>query len=95
MDQQHKLVTVCKDQYFPYLDMKLVWSKEEELQFQVYMKPNQQLKHLNNGSTHTEATFKAMPKGVHRRLAKLTTVTEENVNKTLKEVYPDILRPWN
>ena len=87
--KDNKLVTVCRKQYFPYLDMKLVWSKkDEELQFQVYRKPNQQLKYLNTDSTHTRSCFKAIPKGVYKRLAKLTTMTESNANKTLKEIYP-------
>ena len=53
------------------------------------MKPNQQLKCLNQGSAHTPKCFKAIPQGVCQRLAKLTTVTEKNANKTLKEIYPD------
>ena len=51
--EHNKLVKVHRKESFPYLDMNLVWSEEEELQFQVYMKPNQQLKYLNKGSTHT------------------------------------------
>ena len=87
-EEYDELVSVCRKDYFPYLDMKLVWSNEEELQFQVYMKPNQQLKYLNNDSTHTYSCFKAIPNGVYKRLAKLTTMTEGNANKTLKEIYP-------
>ena len=68
--------------------MELIWSKQKELQFQVYMKPNQQMKYLNKGSTHTGATFKAIPNWVYQRLAKLTTMTEENENLTSKKSYP-------
>jgi hypothetical protein len=52
------------------------------------MKPNQQLKYLNKGSAHTEACYKAIPKGVYQRLAKLTSMTEENENLTLDAIYP-------
>ena len=52
------------------------------------MKPNQQLKYLNNDSTHTFSCFKAIPNGVYNRLAKLTTMTEDNANMTLKAIYP-------
>ena len=54
----------------------------------VNIKPNQELKYLNRGSTHTSACFKAIPSGVFGRLAKLTTMTPENANKPLEELYP-------
>ena len=75
------MVSIEKGKGFPYLDMELVWSEQGELQFQVYMKPNQQMKYLNKGSAHTHACFKAIPNGVYQRLAKLTTMTEENGDK--------------
>jgi hypothetical protein len=86
--EHNKMVSIERGKGFPYLDMELIWSEQKELQFQVYMKPNQQLKYLNKGSTHTGAVFKAIPKGVYQRLAKLTTMTEMNGNLTLKEIYP-------
>ena len=69
--------------------MELIWSKEGNLQFQVHLKPNQQVKCLNKGSVHTNACFKAIPDGVYKRLAKPTTVTDENKDKKLDELYPD------
>ena len=30
-------VKACAKDYFPHLDMKLVWSNEDKLQFQVHM----------------------------------------------------------
>ena len=79
---------VEKKEAFPHLDMELVWSKEGKLQFQVHLKPGQQLKCLNKGSTHTGACFKAIPAGVCQRLAKLTALTDDNKNKSLDEIYP-------
>ena len=70
-------VTVCNDDSFPYLDMKFYWSGDNLL-FQVHMKPNQQVKYLNQGSAHRKEVFKAIPLGVMGRLAKLTSRTEEN-----------------
>ena len=81
-------VTIEKGKVFPYLDMELFWSPEQELQFQVHLKPNQELKYLNKGSTHTTACFRAIPSGVFGRLAKLTTMTPANANKPLEELYP-------
>ena len=51
---ESELVKISKKDSFPFLDMAMFW-KEEELNFRVYMKDKQQLKYLNNGSTHTNA----------------------------------------
>jgi hypothetical protein len=74
---------------FPYLDMQMFWTENEELNFKVHLKPNQELKYLNRGSNHTKATFKAIPHGVLSRLAKLTTMTEENKNTRMNALYPE------
>ena len=89
-EEYHKDVSVVRDKEFPFLDMKLLWSEEGNLQFQIYRKPNQQLRYLNKGSTHTKACFKAIPTGVFKRMAKLTTVTEDNADKSLRELYPKL-----
>ena len=73
---------VVNEKVFPYLDMEMRWNEKEELRFfQVHMKPNQKLKYLNNDSTHTQATFKAIPNGVIGRLNKLTSRTKELCRK--------------
>lgn len=82
-------VTIVKGKTFLYLDMELIWSDKNNLHFQVHLKENQQLKYLNKGSSHTNPCFKAIPKGVCQRLAKLTTVTKENGDKPLNEIYPN------
>ena len=81
-------VQVCTDSYLPYLDTEIFWNSNLNLQFRVHLKPNQQLKYLNRGSSHTPGCFKAIPTGVCKRLAKLTTLTEENKNKKMDELYP-------
>ena len=85
---RNKKLSINREKYFPYLDMELYW-RENELKFQVHLKENQLLKYLNQGSTHTKATFKSIPHGVLRRLANLTSVTPETENKRLNELYPD------
>jgi len=77
---------------FPCLDTELVWSDEGSLQFQVHLKPNQQLKHLNADSIHTNACFKAIPSGVYKRLSKLTTVADANKDLPLDQLYPQHLK---
>ena len=68
---RNKKVTINRKSAFPYLDMELYW-RGDELKFRVHLKPNQQLKYLNKGSTHTNATFKSIPHGVIKRLSTLT-----------------------
>ena len=80
-------VTVCTDLVFPYLDMALSWSSNGSLQFSVFCKPNQQLKYLSSCSTHSTATFKAIPHGVALRLAQLTTIDESNEDKSISDLY--------
>jgi hypothetical protein len=84
----HKAVSVNKGESFPYLDMEMYWSVDNQLFFKVHLKPNQQLKYLNRGSTHTEACFKSIPSGVLKRLASLTTRTEDSEMKCLDKLYP-------
>ena len=81
-------VTVCTNDSFPYLDMEFYWS-DDNLLFQVHMKPNQQVKYLNQGSTHRKDVFKAIPSGVMGRLAKLTSQTEENGDVRIDILYPE------
>ncbi len=47
------------------------------------------MKYLNGESTHQNHCFKAITKGVFKRLAKLTTVNESNENAKLKDLYPE------
>jgi hypothetical protein len=83
-----KFVTICTDDVFPYLDMELYWC-DDDLKFKVHLKPNQKLKYLNKGSCHTSACFKSIPSGVIRRLSILTSLTPENENVPINELYPE------
>jgi len=84
----NKNVKINRDVAFIYLDMELYWLNTN-LEFCVHLKPNQLLKYLNKGSTHTAVCFKAIPSGVVRRLASLTALTTENANKRINELYPE------
>jgi hypothetical protein len=64
------------------------WSPEGNLQFRVHLKENQVLKYLNRRSTHTDACFAAIPTEVMKRLASLTTRTEESEITRMDELYP-------
>ena len=50
--------------YFPFLDMEMRWGANSELTFNVHIKPNQEIKYLNDGSSHTPGCFKAITTGV-------------------------------
>ena len=80
--------TIRGEDSFLYLDMEMFWSKRGDLQFRVHLKANQQLKYLNRGSKHMEVCFQAIPSGVLRHLATLTTETEESKIKWMNELYP-------
>jgi hypothetical protein len=85
----HPKVMVEKTDYLPFLHMKLYWDEWGNLAFTVYRKDGQLLKYLNADSTHPPHVFRAAPHSVLARLANLTTLTEENGNKTMKETHPD------
>ena len=69
--------------------MKMFWNKEGYLSFSVYKKPEHKIKYLNKGTTHIGTNLKAIPTGVYKRLARLTSKTEANSKKTIDELYSD------
>ena len=79
---------VNTDNYFPFLDMELHWGADSELTFNVHIKPNQEIKYLNDGSSHTPGCFKAITMGVCYCLTKLTSINDDNGDKKLDELYP-------
>jgi hypothetical protein len=84
----HPKAEVVKSPAFPFLDMEMSWSEEGDLRFGVYLKPGQQLKYLNNVSSHPPHCFKAITKGVFGHLASLTLLTDESRYKSIKDLYP-------
>ena len=81
--------TILSDDHIPFLDMELFWGDDDELNFRVHIKPNQQIKYLNAGSSHTPNCFKAINKGVCYRLTKLMSITDSNKDTPLDNIYPD------
>jgi hypothetical protein len=68
--------------------MEMSWSEEGDLQFGVYLKPGQQLKYLNNVSSHPPHRVKAITKGVFGHLASLSLLTDKSKYKSIKDLYP-------
>jgi len=57
------------------------------LQFQMHLKPNQQLKHTNADIIHAKACFTATPTCVYKRLSRLTTIMETSKNLPPDKTY--------
>jgi hypothetical protein len=78
---------IGRSSYFPlFLDMKMTWSEEEDLHFEVYLKPGQQLKYFNIISSHPSHCFKAITKGVFGHLTSLLTLlTDKSRYKSIKD----------
>ncbi len=86
--QSSKVVEIARTETFPYLDMEWYWNQDSNLCSRVHLKENQQLLYLKKGSSHSSSCFRAIPKGVCHRLAKLTTMTEHNKRMRLDIMYP-------
>ena len=71
--EKEDLFQIAKNKEIPFLDMKMSWSPEGSLQFGVFRKRGQKLKYVGKESTPTTVTLRAIPFGVLKRLAKLTS----------------------
>ena len=84
-----EVIQIHGKEFFPFLDLQLQWNTNNELKFKVYMEDNQKLKYFNSNSTHTKCCMKAIPFGLFKRLAKLTSINKRIVNTQIDELYPD------
>jgi len=87
-DFESATVSVDESATFPYLDMEMFWSDDNDLHFKVHYKQHQRVIYLNNDSCHRKSTFSAIPNGVFIRLARLTTMTNSNRDQRLDVLYP-------
>ena len=74
---------------FQFLDMKMSWYTEGDLQFGVFRGNGQQLKYVGKESTHTPGTLRAIPSGVLNRLGKLTSRKPSFHSVGVDKIYPD------
>ena len=70
-------VTIHTGELFQYLDMDL-YLKQDELNFLIQFKPTQQLKYMNKGSTHTNATCRTIPHGVLKNLTNRSSTSTKS-----------------
>ena len=69
--------------------MKMSYSLEEDLQFEVFRKNGHKLKYVGKESTHIPSNLCAIPSGVLNRLAKLTLRKPSIHSEAVKKNYPD------
>ena len=74
-------ITINSEEHFPYLDLEMFWNLNDNLQFLVHQRKNQQLKYLNASSNHTRVGTEAIPSCVFNRLANLTSNTRKTKTK--------------
>eukprot|EP00957_Ditylum_brightwellii_P113515 8655266-Ditylum_brightwellii.AAC.1 len=67
----------------------MMWDNMRFLQFGVYNKEGQAIKHVDHSSCHRPGTFKSIALGVYLRLGRLTSKTTENEEKQLDKIYPE------
>ena len=73
----------------PFLDMKISWYPEGDLQIRIFRNKGQKLKDVGNESTHTPGNLCAIPSGVLNRLAKLTSRKPSTQAEAVDTIYPD------
>ena len=74
---------------FTFLDIKMRWSPEGELQFGVFRSKGKQLKYFGKESTHTPGTLRAIPSVVLNCLAKFTSREPSIHSEGVDQIYPD------
>jgi hypothetical protein len=88
----HKWVSIGEEDLLPFLDMTLFWNEKKELRrrtFTVFHKPGQQIKYLNQDSTHPPHVFHVITKsGVLKRLSSLMTASSENQGHPITLIHP-------
>eukprot|EP00957_Ditylum_brightwellii_P109595 8359203-Ditylum_brightwellii.AAC.1 len=63
MKEGKAAVKVVTKDHFPFLDMKIFWNNEGNLEFKVYQKKGQALKCVDKQSLHRQTVFKSISKG--------------------------------
>eukprot|EP00957_Ditylum_brightwellii_P156358 11900920-Ditylum_brightwellii.AAC.1 len=70
------------------------WENNQFL-FQVYIKEDQQLKYMDQQSTHRPSIFKSIATGVYTRLSQLTSYSDSTAEKCIDKLYPDHTKALN
>ena len=73
----------------PFLEMKMSWSPEGDLQFGVFRKNGQQLKYVGKKSTHKPGTLRAIPSRFLNCLTKITSRKRLIHSEGVDKIYPE------
>ena len=79
---------MAKDELL-FLDMKMSWFLEGDVQFGVFRKKGQQLNYTGMGSANKPGNICAIPSGVFNILAKLTFTKTFLHSEGVDKIYPD------
>jgi hypothetical protein len=79
-------VSINRDSYFPYLDIKLSWCEDNTLAFSVHRKSGELVKYLNTDSHYHQHHKTAVLSGVEMCRAPLTTRTPDNAEMSLSDI---------
>ena len=82
-------VKIMANDKLTFLDMKMIWSYNGDLEFLVYRKKRQQFKYIGKWSTHTTGTLHAIPSGVLNCLEKITSRKTIFQSEMVDNVYLD------
>ena len=80
-------VQTCTSDGFPFLYTNMTWYPKGDIQFGIFGKKGQTLKYVRKCSTHTPGTLYAIPSGVLKRLAKLTSQNPDLHYKLVESIY--------
>ena len=72
---------------FSHIDLELFWNADGELESQVNRQNDQNLKYLNKGSVHTNATFNSIPSGIFNRTVKHNSRVKKKSQMRIDEKY--------
>ena len=86
-EKEDRFQIVTNDE-FPFLDLKMSWFPEGDLQFGVFRKKGKQLKYVGKEKTHTPGTIRAIPYKVLNRLANLTSRNPSTHAEAVDNIYP-------
>ena len=82
-------VQIVTNYEFPFLDMKIIFSPEGDLQFGVFKKKGKQLYYVVQESTHTPCTLRAIPSEVLNCLAKIASGNTPIHSEAVDKIYPN------
>eukprot|EP00957_Ditylum_brightwellii_P199772 15228832-Ditylum_brightwellii.AAC.1 len=63
--------------------------ESNQLLFRMYREEDQELKYVDQQSTHRPINFKSIATGVYTRLSRLTSYSESTAEKSIDEIYPE------